>query len=244
MTCLQLRDKLLDVGGDDLFGGLPLLRLFGVWGGRGDVAGGGDGVHGCFLLGLGRCFSCHAWHVPTCRTPPGEGGGSKAQGEGYLPPVGRENRVIFREKLWGHPLRRAWGRAPSVFACSWRWGVAGRVDLPAEVGGGGPKGRRQGGNVLPLGVHGDFHLLFAYNDNALVQESFIAPVTGFMRGISLICNVRIRVSLCTKIATSTALFSITDEYAKTISPPRVTLFRAGGLRAPAERHSRFSDDTR
>jgi hypothetical protein len=25
--------------GDDFFGGLPLLRLFGVWGGRGDVVG-------------------------------------------------------------------------------------------------------------------------------------------------------------------------------------------------------------
>jgi hypothetical protein len=36
------------------------------------------------------------------------------------------------------------GAEPLAF-CSWRWGVAGRVDLPAEVGGGGPKGRRQGG---------------------------------------------------------------------------------------------------
>src|SRR6185437_5796398 len=79
VTCLQLRDQFLDVGGDDLFRGLPLLRLFGIWG------GGGDGVHGCFLLGLGRCFSCHAWHVPTCRTPPGEGGGSKAQWGGVSP---------------------------------------------------------------------------------------------------------------------------------------------------------------
>jgi hypothetical protein len=36
------------------------------------------------------------------------------------------------------------GAEPLAF-CSCRWGVAGRVDLPAEVGGGGPKGRRQGG---------------------------------------------------------------------------------------------------
>ena len=36
------------------------------------------------------------------------------------------------------------GAEPLAF-CSWRWGVAGRVDLPAEVGSGGPKGRRQGG---------------------------------------------------------------------------------------------------
>ena len=40
------------------------------------------------------------------------------------------------------------GAEPLAF-CSWRWGVAGRVDLPAEVGGGGPKGRRQGGKLPP-----------------------------------------------------------------------------------------------
>jgi hypothetical protein len=31
-----------------------------------------------------------------------------------------------------------------------RRGVAGRDDLPAEVGGAGPKGRRQGGNLIPI----------------------------------------------------------------------------------------------
>ncbi len=40
------------------------------------------------------------------------------------------------------------GAEPLAF-CSWRWGVAGRVDLPAEEGDGGPKDRRQGGNFLP-----------------------------------------------------------------------------------------------
>jgi len=40
------------------------------------------------------------------------------------------------------------GAEPLAF-CSWRWGVAGRVDLPAEAGGGGPKGRRQGGDFIP-----------------------------------------------------------------------------------------------
>jgi hypothetical protein len=40
------------------------------------------------------------------------------------------------------------GAEPLAF-CSWRWGVAGRVDLPAEVGGGGPKDRRQGGASSP-----------------------------------------------------------------------------------------------
>src|SRR5580698_3290821 len=88
VPCLKLLDEALHVGGDDLFRGLPWLRLFGVFADGGDAAGGG--LHGCFLLGLGRCFSCHAWHVPTCRTPPGEGGGSKAQGEGDRPPLERE----------------------------------------------------------------------------------------------------------------------------------------------------------
>jgi hypothetical protein len=40
------------------------------------------------------------------------------------------------------------GAEPLAF-CPWRWGVAGRVDLPAEVGGGGHqyhRGRRQGGD--------------------------------------------------------------------------------------------------
>ena len=33
-----------------------------------------------------------------------------------------------------------------------RTGVAGRLDLPAEEGGGGPEGRRQGGNLIPLAM--------------------------------------------------------------------------------------------
>jgi hypothetical protein len=43
------------------------------------------------------------------------------------------------------------GAEPLAF-CSWRWGVAGRVDLPAEVGGGGPKGWRQGGGSYLFGM--------------------------------------------------------------------------------------------
>ena len=54
--------------------------------------GGGDGVHRCFLLGFGRCFSCHAWHVPTCRTPPGEGGVARCKG-GVYPPLEREPKA-------------------------------------------------------------------------------------------------------------------------------------------------------
>jgi hypothetical protein len=46
--------------------------------------------------------------------------------------------------MWDTPCA-ARGAEPLAF-CSWRWGVAGRADLPAEVGGGGPKGRRQGGD--------------------------------------------------------------------------------------------------
>lgn len=32
-------------------------------------------------------------------------GVARRNGEGYLPPVGRENRVIFGENYVGHPLR-------------------------------------------------------------------------------------------------------------------------------------------
>jgi len=47
---LKLLYEALDVGGDDLFCGLPLLRLLRVFAGGCDgVGGGGDGVHGCFL---------------------------------------------------------------------------------------------------------------------------------------------------------------------------------------------------
>ena len=61
------------------------------------------GLHGCrwwwcragcswCLLLVCLCFTCRSRHVPTCRTPPGEGGGSKAQGEGYHPPLERSRR--------------------------------------------------------------------------------------------------------------------------------------------------------
>ena len=46
---LQLLDKALDVGGNDVFGSLPLLRLFEVFA---DGGNGAVGVHGCFLLGF------------------------------------------------------------------------------------------------------------------------------------------------------------------------------------------------
>src|SRR6202007_918887 len=88
LSCLKLFNKALHIGGDHFFRCLSLLRLFGVLGGLCDGVGGCDSVHGYFLLGLGRCFSCHAWHVPTCRTPPGEGGGSKAQWGGGSPILG------------------------------------------------------------------------------------------------------------------------------------------------------------
>ena len=52
VSCLQLLDEALDVGGDDLFRRLPLLRLFGVLGGRVDGGWWWLRVHGCFLLGF------------------------------------------------------------------------------------------------------------------------------------------------------------------------------------------------
>src|SRR5665213_497259 len=54
------------------------------------------------------------------------------------------------------PCGRGPGQSPPsvlVVACFCRRGVAGRVDLPAEVGDGGPKGRRQGGNLIPLAMN-------------------------------------------------------------------------------------------
>src|SRR5665213_1260299 len=58
-----------------------------------------------------------------------------------ISPVGRENRVIFRRKIMRDTPCAARGAEP-LASCSWRWGVAGRVDLPAEVGGVEPKDRR------------------------------------------------------------------------------------------------------
>jgi hypothetical protein len=96
--------------GFDLFRRLPLLRLFGVLSGRG--GGGGYAVHGCFLLGLGRCFSCHAWHVPTYRTPPGEGGAARRNEEGYRPPEGQAERSDFSQKNYGETSCAAPGQRP------------------------------------------------------------------------------------------------------------------------------------
>ena len=49
----------------------------------------------------------------------------------------------------GRRLAGARGGLPLAFLYL-RRGVAGRDDLPAEVGGAGPKGRRQGGNLIPV----------------------------------------------------------------------------------------------
>src|SRR5258708_4573257 len=119
---LKLFNQALDVGCDDLLCGLLLLRLFGVLSGSGDGGGGDYVVHGCFLLGLGCCFSCHAWHVPTCRTPPGEGGAARRNEEGYRPPEGEAQRSDFSQKNYGETSCAAPGQRPqrglvSLFAC-------------------------------------------------------------------------------------------------------------------------------
>ena len=84
MPCFKLFNKGFDIGGDYFF------RRLGF--GCGWLDGGGvcSALHGCFLLGFCRCFSCHAWHVPTCRTPPGEGGAARRNGVGNLPPLERK----------------------------------------------------------------------------------------------------------------------------------------------------------
>src|ERR1700679_4266828 len=59
------------------------------------------------------CFSCHAWHVPTCRTPPGEGGAAKRKGRGISHPeqsggrAKRRSAQAQRGRLLGNPLRCA-----------------------------------------------------------------------------------------------------------------------------------------
>ena len=143
---LQLLDKALDVGGDDLFRGLPLLRLFGVFAGRGDGAGGGCAVHGCFLLGLwllhvrvetrhvhaerhlakagvarrkGRGIS-HPWSGA-------EGGAERAERSGGLHKRSAED--------WGNPLRRAIGAEPLSEACLPYWRAAARRIIRVGVAG-------------------------------------------------------------------------------------------------------------
>src|SRR6185312_13814179 len=71
----------------------------------------------CLSFGCCRCFSCHAWHVPTCRTPPGEGGAARRKGGGSpilgekaeLKRKGRAQRRSAQAKRGrlGKPLRRA-----------------------------------------------------------------------------------------------------------------------------------------
>src|ERR1700722_17846365 len=67
---------------------------------------------GVLSLGCCRCFSCHAWHVPTCRTPPGEGGVARVQGRG-LPTLGEgaEGGTERAERSGGLHKRSAedWG---------------------------------------------------------------------------------------------------------------------------------------
>ena len=53
VSSFQLLDEAMDVGCDDVLGGLPLLPLFRVFADGGE----GGGLHGCFLLGFGCCTS-------------------------------------------------------------------------------------------------------------------------------------------------------------------------------------------
>jgi hypothetical protein len=108
---LQLLDQQFDVGGDEFLRGVGLLAANG-----GDVAYGFYAVHGVCLLCL--CFSCRARHVPTCRTPPGEGGAAKRKGRG-LPTrseaEGERSEGLHKRSAedWRKPLVLRQGRALS-----------------------------------------------------------------------------------------------------------------------------------
>jgi hypothetical protein len=66
-------------------------------------------------------------------------------------------------EAWGYPLRARGAELPlAAFAVVFalqkiRVGVAGR-NRPAEEGGGGPQGRRQGGDFLPNTQKADLYL--------------------------------------------------------------------------------------
>jgi hypothetical protein len=81
----------------------------------------------CFMVSAPLLWLLHfmpSRHVATCRTPPGGGGGRKAQGEGITHPwsgsgswerKGRSAAEVCTSEStedWGYPLRRVIGAAP------------------------------------------------------------------------------------------------------------------------------------
>src|ERR1700761_2678893 len=110
-------NKAFDVGGNDVFGGLPLVLLFGVF--ADGYNGAGGGVHGCFLLG---CWPLHVRvetrHVHAERHL-AKAGVARRKGRGL--PTGAKRRRpkagLHKRSAedWGNPLSpRDRGRAPSM----------------------------------------------------------------------------------------------------------------------------------
>jgi hypothetical protein len=126
VSCLKLLDEELYVGGDDFF-----ARLWLGFGGKGaTLALGVFFMVALLSLGSGFCLCRNGIAASICRTPPGEGGGSKVQGEGSPHPWRAGAAGTERAKRsgglhkrsaedWGSPLWRAIGAEPlSVLSTS------------------------------------------------------------------------------------------------------------------------------
>ena len=93
-------------------------------------------------------------------------------------------------EAWGHPLRARGAELPlAVFVVVFafekiRAGVAGR-NRPAEVGGGGPGGRSQGGGVLPSNGQLTAKMRDVLRKARNGLKEFLRCCTGYDKNISL-----------------------------------------------------------
>jgi hypothetical protein len=106
VSCFELFDEGLHVGGDNLFRGLPWLRLFGVFANGGDGADGG--LHGVSSLALAVAFHAMRGMYLHAERLLAKAGVARRKGKGNLPPLEREPQAERK----GRSAARKTGETP------------------------------------------------------------------------------------------------------------------------------------
>ena len=127
VSCFELFDEGLHVGGDNLFRGLPWLRLFGVFANGGDGADGG--LHGVSSLALAVAFHAMRGMYLHAERLLAKAGGSKCKERGITHSCSASEAGAERAErseglhkrsaeAWGHPL---WARGAELPLAAFAW---------------------------------------------------------------------------------------------------------------------------